>query len=106
MTEVIKPVQAQVIHEEQVDVETIDLYFRPVYAFEYEWAAKSKRVVIEYDALTNDTRTGGKKWRDQIKGVLTRDLLFDVTADAVGMIVPGGSIAIKLVKAVVDRGKK
>jgi hypothetical protein len=106
MTEVIKPVQAQVIHEERVDVENIDLYFRPVYAFEYDWAAKSKRVVVEYDALTNETRTGGKKWRDQIKGVLTRDLLFDVTADAVGMIVPGGSIAIKLVKAVVDRGKK
>ncbi len=106
MTEVIKPVQAQVIHEERVDVETIDLYFRPVYAFEYEWAAKSKRVVIEYDALTDETRTGGKKLRDQIKGVLTRDLLFDVTADAVGMIVPGGSIAVKLVKAVVDRGKK
>ena len=49
--------------------------------------------------------TGGKKLGDQIRGMLTRDLLFDVTADAVGMIVPGGSIAVKLVKAVVDRGK-
>jgi hypothetical protein len=28
-----------------------------------------------------------------------------VTADAVGMLVPGGSIAVKLVKAVVDRKK-
>ncbi len=105
MTEMIKPVQAQVIHEERVDVETIDLYFRPVYAFEYEWAAKGKRVIVEYDALTNDVRAGGKKWQDQIKSVLTRDVLFDVTADAVGIIVPGGSIAVKLVKAVVDRGK-
>ena len=35
--------------------------------------------------------------------MLTRDLLFDITADAVGMFVPGGSIAVKLVKAVVDR---
>ncbi len=105
MTEAIKPVQAQEIHEERVDVETIDLYFRPVYAFEYEWAAKSKRVVVEYDALTNEIRSGGKKWHDEIKNVVTRDFLFDVTADAVGMIVPGGSIAVKLVKAVVDRGK-
>ena len=31
---------------------------------------------------------------------------FDVTADAVGLIVPGGSIAVNLVKAVVDRGKR
>jgi hypothetical protein len=103
MGEFVKPVQAQVIHEERVDVEAIDLYFRPVYAFEYEWAAKSKRVVVEYDGLTGETRSGGRTLRDQIKGMVTRDLLFDVTADAVGMIVPGGSIAVKLVKAVVDR---
>lgn len=105
MSEAVKPVQAQMIHEERVDVEAIDLYFRPVYAFEYEWAAKNKKVIIEYDGMTGETRTGGKKLQDQIKNLLTRDLLFDVTADAVGMIVPGGSIAVKLVKAVVDRGK-
>jgi hypothetical protein len=105
MAEAIKPVQAQQIHEERVDVEAIDLLFRPVYAFEYEWAAKAKKVVVEYDAMTNDMRAGGKKGSDQIRSVLTRDVLFDVTADAVGMIVPGGSIAVKLVKAVVDRAK-
>lgn len=105
MSEAVKSVQAQMIHEERVDVEAIDLYFRPVYAFEYEWAAKNKKVIIEYDGMTGETRTGGKKLQDQIKNLLTRDLLFDVTADAVGMIVPGGSIAVKLVKAVVDRGK-
>ncbi len=106
MAEVIKPVQAQVIHEERVDVEAIDLNFRPVYALEYEWTTKAKRTVIEFDGLTGDIRAGGKKLHNQIKGILTRDLLFDVTADAVGLIVPGGSIAVKLVKAVVDRGKK
>ena len=105
--EVIQPVsKAQVIHEERVDVEAIELNFRPVYALEYEWANKGKRVVVEFDALLGDIRSGGKKWSDQIKGILTRDLFFDVTADAIGMVVPGGSIAVKLVKAVVDRGKK
>lgn len=105
MSEAVKPVQAQIIHEERVDVENIDLYFRPVYAFEYHWPAKNKRVIVECDALTGDFQPGGKKLGDQIRGMLTRDLLFDVTADAIGMIVPGGSIAVKLVKAVVDRGK-
>ena len=105
--EVIQPVKnAQVIHEERVDVEAIELNFRPVYAFEYEWASKGKRVVVEFDALLGDMHSGGKKWSDQIKGIITRDLFFDVTADAVGMLVPGGSIAVKLVKAVVDRSKK
>lgn len=104
LAEVIKPVRAQVIHEERVDVEAIELNFRPVYAFEYEWATKGKRVVLEFDALTGEMHSGGKKLSDQIKSIITRDLLFDVTADAAGMLVPGGSIAVKLVKAVVDRG--
>jgi len=105
--EVIQPVsKAQIIHEERVDVESIEVNFRPVYAFEYEWTSKGKRVIVEFDALLGDTRTGGKKWSDEIRGFLTRDLFFDVTADAVGMLVPGGSIAVKLVKAVVDRSKK
>lgn len=105
--EAIHPVRnAQVIHEERVDVEAIELNFRPVYALEYEWTSKGKRVIVEFDALLGEMRSGGKKWNDQIKGIITRDLFFDVTADAVGMLVPGGSIAVKLVKAVVDRGKK
>ena len=104
--EVIQPVtKAQLIHEERVDVEAIELNFRPVYALEYEWASKGKRVVIEFDALLGEMHSGGKQWSDQIKGIITRDLFFDVTADAVGMLVPGGSIAVKLVKAVVDRKK-
>src|SRR5829696_8859954 len=105
--EVIQPVlKAQIIHEERVDIEDLELNFRPVYAFEYEWSSKGKRVIVEFDALLGDTRSGGKKWSDDIKGILSRDLFFDVTADAVGMLVPGGGIAVKLVKAVVDRGKK
>lgn len=105
LAEVIKPVQAQVIHEERVTVEALDINFRPVYALEYEWVTKGKRVVLEFDGLTGEVHTGGKKLNAQIKGMVTRDLIFDVTADAVGLIVPGGSIAVKLVKAVVDRGK-
>ncbi len=105
-TEIVRPVKnAQAVHEERVDIETVDLNFRPVYAFEYEWAAKGRKVIIEFDALTGEIHTGGKKLQDQIKGILTRDFLFDVTADAIGTIVPGGSIAVKLVKAVVDRNK-
>ncbi|HWQ11449.1 MAG TPA: hypothetical protein VNL77_01545 [Roseiflexaceae bacterium] len=106
IAEVVRPVQgAQAIHEERVDIETVDLIFRPVYAFEYEWAAKNKRAVVEFDAITGEFRTGGRRWSDQIKGIITGDVLFDITADAVGMIVPGGNIAVKLVKAVVDRGR-
>ena len=102
--EVLRPVQnAHTIHEERVDVETLDLNFLPVYAFEYERISKGKRSVIEFNALTGEINSGGSKLQDQFKGIVTRDLIFDITADAVGMLVPGGSIAVKLVKAVVDQ---
>jgi hypothetical protein len=105
LSEVIKPVNAQVIHEERVNLEALDINFRPIYAMEYEWVTKGKRVILEFDGLTGEIHTGGKKLSDQIKGMVTRDLIFDLTADAAGMILPGGSIAVKLVKAAVDRGK-
>jgi hypothetical protein len=106
LTEVIKPVQnAQVIHEEAVNVEVIELNFRPVYALEYEWAVKEKKVVVEFDALTGEMTGGGKKISAQFKGMVSRDLIFDISADAASMLVPGGGIAVKLVKAVVDRPK-
>lgn len=105
LSEMIQPVQAQVIHEERVNIEALELNFRPVYAMEYEWTSKGKRVVVEFDAMNGDIRSGGKKLRDQIKSMVTSDLVFDVTADAAGMLVPGGSIAVKLVKAVVDRSR-
>jgi hypothetical protein len=105
LAEVIKPVQARVIHEERVNVEALDINFRPIYALEYHWVTKGKHVVIEFDGLTGEVHSGGKKMGNQVKGMITRDLIFDVTADAAGMLIPGGSIAVKLVKAAIDRGK-
>ncbi len=102
--DVVQPVQnVQAIHEERVDIDAIELHFRPVYAFEYEWTSKNKRVVIEFDPITAEIHGNGRRLQNQFKNILSRDLLFDITADAAGMLVPGGSIAVKLVKAIVDR---
>jgi hypothetical protein len=106
LAKVIKPVDAQIIHEERVDVEALDINFRPVYAMEYHWVPKDKHVVLEFDALTGEILGHGQKMGHQVKGLLSRDVLFDVTADAAGMLVPGGSIAVKLVKAAIDYQKK
>jgi hypothetical protein len=106
LSEIIKPVQAEVILEEQIHIEALELYFRPVYALEYIWTAKNKRTIVEFDALTGEMAGGGEQVASQVKEMLSRDLLFDVTADAVGMLVPGGSIAVKLVKAAIDLGKR
>jgi hypothetical protein len=106
MTEVVRPVKAQIIHEERVELGMIDLYFRPVYAFEFHWAAKGKRAVVECDGLSGELKLGGPTIKDHLRSILNRDMLFDISAEAVGMVVPGGGIAVKLTKAAMDLKKR
>jgi hypothetical protein len=104
MGELIKPIQSDKMLEEEVVLETTDLFYRPVWAFEYTWNGKGKNAIVEIDAVTGQTRAG-KALVSQIRGAMNRDLLFDVGADTVGLFVPGGSIAVKLAKAAIDNTK-
>jgi hypothetical protein len=103
LADMLKAVQADVIHEDLVEVNTIDLYLKPVYAFEYHWLSKDRRAVAEFDGLTGDMRTGGKTLRQQIGTVLTPEVLFDVGVEAVDLLVPGGGIAIKVARAITSK---
>ena len=102
MSEIMKPVQADKMLEESVAMEATDLIYRPWWAFEFAWQGKGKQGVVEIDAISGQTRQG-KPLVSTIRGILNRDLLFDVGADTVGLFVPGGSIAVKLAKAAMDR---
>ncbi len=100
LSEVMKPVQADRILEEKILLQTTDLYYRPVWAFEYSW--RDKVGVIEVDSISGQAQAG-KPMMAQVKGMLNRELLFDIGADAVDLFVPGGSIAVKLAKAAIDK---
>jgi hypothetical protein len=101
MTEIMKPVQADQMLEESITLEATDLLYRPIWAFEFMWQGKGKQGIVEVDSVTGQTKQG-KALMTSIKGMLSRDLLFDVGADTVGLFVPGGSIAVKLAKAAID----
>ena len=98
----IKSVQADRIVEERVEVERVDLYYRPVYAFQYRWLAKSKEAIMECDALTGKLHVGGKTFQQHLGKVLDAEFLFDVGVDAVDLLVPGGGIAIKVARKGID----
>jgi hypothetical protein len=102
LASMLRPIQADQIHAEKVDIEKLGLYFRPVYAFEYRWETKGKTAVAEFDALTGAMTTGGVTLRQQMERIVTRDLIFDVGADAINLLVPGGGIAFKVAKSIVD----
>jgi hypothetical protein len=94
----VKSVEADTILEDRVSVETVDLYYRPVYAFQYRWRAKDREAVMEYDGLTGELRPGGQIFRQYVGKMLDPDFLFDVGVDTVDLLVPGGGIAIKLAR--------
>jgi hypothetical protein len=106
LQEMIKPLQADTIIEERVVIDRVELYYHPLFAFEYRWIPKERTAVAEFDGLTGQMRTGGKTLRQQLSARLSRDLLFDLGGDVLGMVVPGGSIAVKLTKAAIDSTKK
>jgi len=97
----LRPIQADKIHAEKIEIKKIGLYFRPVYAFEYKWDAKSKTAIAEFDGLTGSMTAGGTTLRQQVEKVITRDLIFDVGAMGANALLPGSGIAIRMAKAVV-----
>jgi hypothetical protein len=102
IAEMMKPVQADAVSEEALALERTDLYYRPIYAFEFAWTTKGKTGVVEIDAVTGQIRQA-HSLMPALKGMVTRDALFDLGADAAGMLIPGGSIAVKVAKVALDK---
>jgi len=96
VSRLVKTFQADRIHEERIDVDEMTLYYRPVYAVEFNWKPKNKRQVMEFDALKGEARSEGVEIKRHVKRILEADTLFDIGADTASMLIPGASIAIKL----------
>lgn len=105
LSKMIKGIQADTILDEQVEVTRVDLYYRPIFAFQYSWTSKQKEAILEVDGLTGECRAGNRVFREYLGKVLDQNFLFDIGADAVGMLVPGGSIAVKAAKHYMDSRK-
>lgn len=95
LSKMIKGIQADKILEEHVEVATIELYYRPIYAFKYKWIPKDKEGILELDGVTGIVSSGSRVFTEYLGKALDQDFLFDIGADAAGMLVPGGSIAVK-----------
>jgi len=106
LSKMITGIQADKILEENVEVTCIDLYYHPVYAFQFKWLSKNKEAIIEVDGLTGEVRSGNRTFSEYLGRVLDQNFLFDLGADAAGMFIPGGSIAVKVAKKYIDSKSK
>jgi len=106
LSKMITGIQADTILQEEVEVSRIDLYYRPVYAFKYAWASKQKEAILEVDGLTGEFRAGTRIFAEYLGKALDQAFLFDIGAEAMGIFVPGGAIAVKAAKKYMDSRSK
>lgn len=102
--DIMKPLQAIEIIRQHLKIERLNLCFRPVFAFEYTWKAKDRKVVVEIDGITGKIYEGEPL--DQLPDQsFSQNQLFDIGADALGLVVPGGEIAAKIALAFLGKRK-
>jgi hypothetical protein len=96
----IRKIEADRIVEERVHLEAIDLFYRPIYAVRYRW--QQKEAVVEVNAVTGDTQTGGTTFENYVGKLVDRDFLLDASVEAASMFIPG----VNLAKIIVSKGLK
>lgn len=100
ISQAIRKIEADRILEETMKVDAIDLFYRPVYAVRYKW--QQKEAVVEVDAVTGETRTGGMTFEAYVGKLVDRDFLLDAGVEAANMFIPG----VNLAKIIVVKGMK
>jgi hypothetical protein len=101
-SQMIHKIEADHIYEEKVTIEHIDLYYRPVFNFTYEWLSKRKQATVTVDGLTGAFVLNQPTFPELLGKVVDYDFLFDVGSDAAGTLIPGGGIAVKIAKKYID----
>ena len=101
----IRPADADSVKEENVNVECIDLHLRPTYNFRCLWKAKGKTADLTVDAITGELQTQPHAAISAVAKLLKPETLFDLGAETLNVIVPGGAIALKVAKALADKRK-
>jgi hypothetical protein len=84
-------IEADKVLEEAVELEAVDLCYRPIYAFRYRRG--SKEAVVEVDALTGEVRTQGSTFEEHLGKILEPKFLLDIGAEAANIFIPGATVA-------------
>ena len=84
-------IDADVVHEERVEVQALELIYRPVHAFRFRRGDRS--AVVEVDGLTGAVRTDGATFEHLLGRVLDPAFLLDVGVETAALFVPGARLA-------------
>lgn len=97
LSDMMKPIDADEILDETMKIESLDLYFRPIYAFEFSWLPKNKQNVLEFDGITGEFYSG-KVLREKMAEIFTEETLFEIGGEVAGVVIPGANIPVKILQ--------
>ncbi|MBU0461932.1 MAG: hypothetical protein KJ574_05080 [Nanoarchaeota archaeon] len=100
--ELIKPIHADTVIEERVEITGLTLIFRPIYAFEIQNEITKQIGVLEVDAIFGDVQKG-KVFKRELKELISEDVLFEVGAEIAGTIIPGAGAGAAIAREIKKR---
>jgi hypothetical protein len=100
LAQIMPKIEADKILEEKVELDAIELYYRPVYAYRYKW--QNKEAVVEFDAITGEAKAGGTTFEFYVGKLVDPNFLLDIGVETASLFLPGMNIA----KMVVKRGRE
>ncbi|MHB1356972.1 MAG: hypothetical protein ACYCZF_13470 [Anaerolineae bacterium] len=89
----VKTVEADEIMAEGVAVQSVDLYYRPLYAFQFHWVSKDKFGVVECDALTGQYSANGQVIKES-QPMPDSSIIFDLSPAVMDAMLPGGHVTV------------
>jgi len=102
----VKPIKADEILFEDIMVHELNLYFYPVYTFEYHWHLKDKKSTVSFDGVTGEIDLKASKMTDTLKKSFTSEDLYEFSKEIAQNLVPGGALAMMVGKKVFEMTKK
>ncbi len=105
MKDLLKPVHADKILTEKIEVTEMCLYFRPAYAFEFTKRPSGKTGVLEVDAITGEMYRSNVV-KSELREMIPEDTLFELGAEVASMVIPGVSTAAVIGKQIHAFAKK
>ncbi len=101
----LRPADADTVKEEKVEVACVDLYLRPTFNFKCVWGSKNKSIDLAVDAVTGELQTQPHAAMAAVQKLLKPETLFDIGAETLNLVVPGGAIALIVAKAITEKKK-
>jgi hypothetical protein len=96
-------IDADRVLEERVSLHTLELIYRPVYAFRYRW--QSKEAVVEFDGVTGEVRTGGSTFEQHVGRTVDAQFLLNAGIEAAGLFIPGVRLAEIVISKSLQAGR-